>query len=357
MSATNAFEHMARELYPDGKLPSGHPIPKSKNEAKRMRRELQAEIRKIDRKAEGAVDKIIDCFKKECGQDDDIARWKALNSEAKVFHIANVHIARTLLIAYPVNEVPIFVAPFPIFKIVLDERPEYILPAEINADDRATQLKTFAPEAWIVDARDSAAWHIREHALVTLFYDPNYEKDELKFYERIANRVKGEYVVQYCSPPMRLDPFDGSFDEEAYEKNKMFGSGGDLPGPSLSGPALVRAFCAFANHRDVHAVAIPDPNRPETRQQRRAQKYKEQEHYRIVIRGKPNTIGKEIGEKKNIRERREHDVRSHLRTQATGRISVVRAHRRCRGQKPFLTRDYELSPDLRDAWKAKALQR
>jgi hypothetical protein len=108
-------------------------------------------------------------------------------------------------------------------------------------------------------------------------------------------------------------------------------------------------FLLVLNHRSVKVVAYgegEEPGRPETRQQRRAMGYVEKrDHYKIYIPAKSTLTryADEVVKGINVKERRPHDVRGHLRTDQYGRKRIrVKPHKRCKdSSKPYFLADYD----------------
>ncbi|CAM6032157.1 unnamed protein product [Sphagnum compactum] len=93
-----------------------------------------------------------------------------------------------------------------------------------------------------------------------------------------------------------------------------------------------------------------EPGRPATRQQRRAVGYQDlmptgekRDHFKIHIPAKSTLFANEVAQGINVKERRPHDVRGHLRTDKYGRKRIrVRDHRRCRNSNlPYFMADYD----------------
>ena len=114
-------------------------------------------------------------------------------------------------------------------------------------------------------------------------------------------------------------------------------------------------FVLVLNHRGTKVTEIEtgkEPGRPATRQQRRAEGYKDvmengekRDHYKIYVPAL-STLYKSINEVTrgvNVKERRPHDVRGHLRKDKYGRKRIkVTDHKRCRySQKPYFLADYD----------------
>ncbi len=110
-------------------------------------------------------------------------------------------------------------------------------------------------------------------------------------------------------------------------------------------------FARLLNHRGVTIQRFSDPNRPPTRQQRRAAGYVDQDHYRIVLRPRLNaeTAITDVLSGRSLRytPRRRHMVQEFVRTYASGRIGPVRAHMRGGGLSPEV--DYDARAAIRAA--------
>lgn len=98
---------------------------------------------------------------------------------------------------------------------------------------------------------------------------------------------------------------------------------------------ILIAFIRFSitlNHRGVAIERIDDPLRPPYRQQRRASRYIDQEHYRIAIRARLTADAAMrdalSGRMLRFTPRRRHEVSEFVRTYASGKTGAVRAHLR-----------------------------
>jgi hypothetical protein len=89
-------------------------------------------------------------------------------------------------------------------------------------------------------------------------------------------------------------------------------------------------FARLLNHRGAMIQRFQDPERPPTRQQRRAAGYVDRDHYRIKLRPRLSTeaaIGDVLsGRSLRYTPRRRHPVREFTRIYASGRSGPVRAH-------------------------------
>lgn len=110
-------------------------------------------------------------------------------------------------------------------------------------------------------------------------------------------------------------------------------------------------FARLLNHRGVAIQHFNDPQRPPTRQQRRAAGYVDRDHYRIVLRPRLNveTAITDVLSGRSLRytPRRRHMVQEFVRTYASGRTGPVRAHMRGGGLSPGV--DYDARAAIRAA--------
>jgi len=306
--------------------------------------QLRKQLRLARYELSRASDTIKQRLTEPIGAEVDITTWALLATSARMFHIRDYQDASAMVNSYPDGSDPFLVAPFPVFCIVLDQAPYYRLPESLAKEDgSATSFEAIKPNAFMVDST-ALPWRIWERTKVRIAYFPDADKG----FEPIRDQVSGRYTpYAFSGYPCGIDPSDGRITGAVADLQRLETlecEDGSTQGAALTGPSLVRALCAFANHVDVSAIQMVDPDRPPNRQQRRAQGYKEQEHYRIVIRGRIERIGREIAQEKGLRQRREHEVRSHLRYLASGRVSKVRSHKRCRGKGEFIRRDYQANP-------------
>lgn len=263
--------------------------------------------------------------------------WRGLTDEARVFHIRYMSDLAKMIESYPNDSQILHVAPYPVFKIVVDQ--PYL--HEWHDSKGAMDITGIVPLEWIVDAREDP-WQIYGRNRIIAEYHPDAEDGEI--FALIREGVTGEYKFELIDGPMPFNPETGEVDEAMLMTVASHIVAPDLKATNISSAHVARAFCAFINHVGLTATRIADPDRPPNRQQRRAANYVENPHYRVLIRGRVERLAKELAEGKNIRERREHDVRQHLRTNRAGVKAIrVRPHRRCRGKKEFIQREYETS--------------
>ena len=285
------------------------------------------------------VQKIVS----QCGPGKEA--WDALEAEAVVFHLHNTAEAGRILRGYPEDQMPVLVAPFPVFKIVIDSPTTYTIPNPGKVQSTTIDLTNITPGMWLVDARETP-WLVYDKVRIGLHWSP-LTADTPERSAAINDILDRNHFYRYMDPTA-FDPETGEFSQGPYAAEPLGARDGvtDFDGPVLTGPGLVRALCAFANHQDVTAVYMVDPNRPPTRQLRRSQNYHDTEHYRITIRGKAERIWRDVAAGVRTRVRREHQVRGHLRYSQSGRVSRVRPHHRCRGVGEFIRRDYAVASEL-----------
>lgn len=310
----------------------------------RERRALKAELNRLNAQVGSVTNKIRSMVTKDVGDQSVIDSWRMLEFEARVFHFQDTLSLWKIVAAYPqeAEQPPLLAKPFPVFMFAIDSPLEYTAPDEGQQDDDTYRILSFRTVAFLVDARDDAAWKAYELQRLKLRYYPKSERG----LEPISNRVSGEYEVSAYSGPQEIIPETSSVLglDESGKGIDVDGSLVDIAASQqLSAGLATRAFCAFANHIAVSAVEITDPQRPPNRQQRRAQGYVERTHYRVIVKGRVERIASDIAQAKNVRERREHEVRGHLRHYSSGRVSTVRPHKRCRGKGEFIKNEYEVA--------------
>jgi hypothetical protein len=291
-----------------------------------------------DRFVAAAIRSVKERFARTQVTPENQAAWNDLHGEARVFHIRYMADLSKMIENYPKDSSVVHVAPFPIFKIKLDQ--EYSHAWHAPDDELAMDITGIVPLEWIVDAR-STPWMIYGRNRIVTDYQPEAEDEEI--YRLIRDGVAGKYNFELIDGPMPFDPETGAVDDDMLVTvGSVINIKTERPAVNISSSHVARAFCAFINHESLTATTMVDPDRPPNRQQRRASNYAENPHYRIVIRGRLERIAKELAEGKHIRERREHDVRQHMRRNRAGVKAIrVRPHRRCRGVKEFIQREYE----------------
>jgi hypothetical protein len=96
--------------------------------------------------------------------------------------------------------------------------------------------------------------------------------------------------------------------------------------------SLCKQLADALQHSSVGATIIPDPERPSTRQQRRAVGYIEADHYQITLRARTqlSSVLNDVRAGKSLHPwaRRRHRVIGHSRRYSSGKVVRVREHMR-----------------------------
>lgn len=276
-----------------------------------------------------------------------------LTPQAKVFHVTEDQDAIRLTNAYVEalndyweahpdhDDFPRLIAPFPVFSLVIDQ--PFLTPVLSKGLERMKRLRVHSERVeYIVDARNDDDWRILERARLSYFvlttdgglHGPEMLVDLYKYHGFRAS--DGTRVAGYWQQAEAVGP---------EEKLSV-----------VFAVTFVSAFVNMLNHSHVKLECVVDPQRPINRQQRRAQAYVERDHYRTAIRPKRRTgyegLQHDVLEGRNVRLRREHDVRAHPRTlradrylrnpDGSPRTIKVSNFTRCKGNGSYLS-DYDFT--------------
>jgi hypothetical protein len=201
------------------------------------------------------------------------------------------------------------------------------LPAEVNL---------YKPCGYIIrGSREAGVWHLYEKYIAR-----NEERDCHMYTAAVLDERNGSIHMKYNPEFLIGQPGPG------HTRNRL----DEITRHTIK---FIVNFVLVLNHRSVKVTRFEDgkePGRPVTRQQRRALGYQDlmptgekRDHFKIHIPAKSTLFANEVAQGINVKERRPHDVRGHLRTDKYGRKRIrVKEHRRCRNSNlPYFMADYD----------------
>jgi hypothetical protein len=251
--------------------------------------------------------------------------------EAKVFHLSLAQYAalnHENPFTLGIDEV-FFIPPFPLYYMKVDKNPmRPLLPESETVDKEGGRIKGRL-DGMLVNTSQPDRWLIAEHV--------EYENDA----RNPATNASTTIGIAFEPSTGRLAVIGENPQDIAKLPTDEMKS---VTGTALQLLWTAVNFMLLINSKEVEHVLVTDPLRPPTRQQRRAQGYIDAPHYEIRLKPK-QTIRTAL--EQAVREHRKHykrphDVRSHPRRYKSGRVAVVRAHRRgLRGEKPEIKREYD----------------